>query len=361
MGPVVSGGVDIITMNYFRNIDKNKVQLDFIFDGFFDTKLDEEITINGSKIFKVYPYSKNLLKSMYEIYRVVKDNDYDIVHSHMNSLSVFPLFAAKLGGAKIRIASSHSASSSDEVLKTSFKNILRPLSKIFPTHYAACSDHAARWLFGDSCVESGKVKLIKNAIELENFKFSDEVRQLKRKELGIEDNFVLGHIGRFAVQKNHQFLLKILEEIVSKNDKTILVLVGEGAEKIHIEKLVKEKNLMDNVLFLGLREDVPELMQAFDVFVFPSLYEGLGNVITEAQAASTQSIVSEAIPDEIKLTEYVDTLSLNDSVEVWSSKIMSYSAGYSRRNTFLDLSENGYEIKMAAKELEAYYNEILRS
>lgn len=226
MGPVVSGGVDVITMNYYRNIDRNKIQLDFVFDGFHETNIEKEIGSTGGKVYKVEPYMNNIFKNMKQIYRIVKDNNYQIVHSHMNSLSVFPLMAAKLAGAQIRIASNHSTATLKEFKRSIFKYLLKPFATVFPTNLAACSRHAAIWLFGKRRTNAGQVKIIKNAIDLDDYKYNENVNRELRKELGVrEDTFVVGHVGRFVTQKNHRFIIDVFESILKKQPNSVLLLI----------------------------------------------------------------------------------------------------------------------------------------
>ncbi|MEI4283303.1 glycosyltransferase family 1 protein [Tetragenococcus halophilus] len=359
MGSVVSGGVDVITMNYYRNIDRNKVQLDFVFDGFRETNIEKEIESTGGTVYKVEPYMNNIFKNMKQIYKIVKDNNYQIVHSHMNSLSVFPLMAAKLAGAQIRIASNHSTATLKEFKRSIFKYLLKPFATVFPTHLAACSRHAAIWLFGKRRTNAGKVKLIKNAIDLDNYKYSANVDKEVRKELGVsEDTFIVGHVGRFVTQKNHHFIIEVFESILEKQPNSVLLLIGDGQLKQEIQALVTKKKLNSKVKFLGIRKDINKLMQAMDVFLFPSLYEGLGNVVTEAQAASTVSIISDKVPNEVKITEYVIEMSLKQNADAWAEKAVIFSSNYERRDTSSDLKEQGYEIKSAAKEVVSYYQNL---
>lgn len=358
MGPVVSGGVDIITMNYYRAMNKDKIQLDFIFDGYHETIIDNEIPNMGGKIYKVESYTSSMWKSMRQVYKIIKDNKYQIVHSHMNALSVFPLCAAKLAGAKVRIASNHSTATKGEIKKTLLKYILRPFAKVFPTHYAACSQHAGYWLFGKKSCDKGNVKFIKNAIDLDKYTFSTDIRKQVQEELGVQGKFVIGHAGRFAYQKNHKFIVEVFAEIVKKYDNTVLLLAGDGPLKPEIERIVKEKNLNDKVIFLGIRNDIYRIMQAIDVFLFPSFYEGLGNVITEAQAVSTVSFVSEGIPDEIRFTEYVIGMNLSQPAEEWADAILVYKDGYKRKDTKLIMEKNGYSIEKEANSLVEYYLDL---
>jgi len=360
VGPFAAGGVEQITMNYLRHIDPDRVQLDFLFHGKEAISLEEEIKAHGSQVFQVAHYSKHLIKSMIETYKVIKENNYDIIHSHMNALSVFPLMAAKCAGANIRIASNHSTASKYEWKKSVIKFVLRPFAKLFATHYAACSKHAAIWLFGEKAFKNGNVKLIKNAIELEKFKFSKAIRQETRAEIGYDETFVIGHIGRFVEQKNHAFVIEVFADVVKHHENARLVLIGDGPLKCEIQQLVVEKGLSKQVTFLGLRQDVHRWMQAIDVFLFPSLYEGLGNVITEAQAASTVSIISEGVPKEVKITELVDQLSLSAPVSVWCAQVLKYAVGYPRKETLHLMRTHGYEISAATDDLIDYYEGLMR-
>lgn len=358
MGPVITGGVDTLVMNYYRHIDHDKIQFDFIFDGYHDTPIDKEIESYGGKIYKVSPYSDGMYKSIKEIYKVIKENNYEVVHSHMNSLSVFPLMAAKIAGAKIRIAHSHSTATKDEVKKSIMKYSLRPFSKVFPTHYCTCSKKAGEWLFGKHFYKKGKVKLVKNAIDVDKFIYNKEIRNRVRKELGISDKFVIGNIGRFAYQKNHDFLIDIFNEVYRIDKDAVLLLIGDGELRDSIKEKIDRLGLSKNVMFLGIRQDVYNIIQAMDVFLFPTRYEGLGIVVIEAQANGLSTIASEAIPKEAVINELFEYCSLNEDAKKWADKVLK------ARNTIrLDRSESvikaGYEMKSAARELIEWYEQLL--
>ena len=214
-------------MNYYRNIDKSKVQFDFIVDEDSSYIPREEIERLGGKVIIVPPYQK-IFKYIRTLKKVFKENNYKIVHSNLNTLSVFPLFAAKLAGVPVRIAHSHSTSNKKEWKKNILKNILRPFSKVFATDYFACSEYAGRWLFGNKTFEEGKVTIIKNAIDVDKFKYNEEIRNKIRKQLNVEEKFVIGHVGRFMEQKNHEFLIDIFNKIHMKRKESILLLIGDG-------------------------------------------------------------------------------------------------------------------------------------
>lgn len=258
IGKWVGGGVESVVMNYYRYIDKEKIQFDFICDEDSTNIPYEEIEQLGGKVILIPPYQK-VFKYQKELQRVLKEGKYKIVHSHINTLSVFPLRAAKKVGIPVRIAHSHSTTNKKEWKKNLLKQILKPFSKKYSTNYMCCSEHAGRWLFGDKTYDEGKVYLLNNAIDLGRFKYDKRIREKKRKELGIkEDTLVIGNIGRFVAQKNHTFLIDIFNEYQKKNNNSILMLIGQGLLMDEIKSKVKTLNLESKVLFLGQKNAVNE-------------------------------------------------------------------------------------------------------
>lgn len=359
IGKVEMGGVQAVVMNYYRNIDKTKVQFDFIIDGYNETPIDEEIKSMGGKAYKIEPYEKNIFKNMLQCYKIFKTNKYTIVHCHLNTLSVFPLFVAWICKIKIRICHNHSTAAKGEGKKNLIKYILLPFSKLFATHYCACSELSGKWIFGNKFYNKGKVKLIKNAIDINKYSYNKSVRDKKREQMNLNNKFVIGHVGRFAFSKNHNFLIDIFNEAYKINNNLILILVGDGQLKNQIQYKVKKLGLKDNILFLGNRFDVPELMQAMDLFLLPSFYEGLPVVGVEAQAAGLKCIFSDSITYETKITDLVEFISLNKSSKYWANQIIKYSNGYNRENTDIQVKKAGYEIKIAAHNLLLWYKKLL--
>lgn len=271
VGKWLGGGVEAVVMNYYRHIDHSKVQFDFICDDDSTNIPYDEIEKLGGKVILIPPYQK-VFKYQKELRRVLREGKYKIVHSHINTLSVFPLYAAKKVGVPVRIAHSHSTTNKKEWKKNLLKQVLRPFSKKYATNYMCCSELAGRWLFGDKAYDEGKVCLLNNAIDLDKFKYDKKIRDKKRKELGIkEDTIVIGHIGRFVAQKNHTFLIDIFNQFHKKEKNSILLLAGQGPLQEEIKNKVRELGLDDSVGFLGQRNDANELYQAFDVFLLPSL------------------------------------------------------------------------------------------
>lgn len=269
MGKMVGGGVESVVMNYYRNIDKEKIQFDFICDSDSTNIPKEEIESYGGKVIIIPPYQQ-LPKYQKELKEILKNNQYKIVHSHINTLSIFPLRIAKQVGIPIRIAHSHSTTNKKEIKKNILKQILRPFSKAYANHYFACSKKAGVWQFGKRLYNKGKITIINNAINLDKFKLDSKIRKDIRKELNIsDDTLIIGHIGRFVSVKNHSFLLEIFNEIHKKNSNSVLLLVGQGPLEKEIMTKVKEMNLQKSVIYLGQRNDIDKIYQVLDIFVLP--------------------------------------------------------------------------------------------
>lgn len=359
MGKMVSGGVESVVMNYYKNIDKDKVQFDFIVDEDSSHIPFEEIESMGGRVILVPPYQKisSYIKTLKNIF---KEKQYKIVHSHMNALSVFPLYAAKISNVPVRIAHSHSTSNKKEWKKNITKNILRPFSKVNATHYFCCSELAGRWLFGNKAYEDNKVKLINNAINVDKFIYNETLRNKIRKDLKVEDQFVIGHVGRFVEQKNHTGLIDIFNEIYKLNKKSVLFLAGDG----HLLEIIKDKveklNLSDSVRFLGVRSDINELMQGIDVFLLPSLYEGLPVVGVEAQASGALCILSDNMTKETKVLETTKFLKNSYSPKEWAEYVIKQYEQFDRKDVKKEIVNANFEIRSEAGKLENEYIKLYR-
>ena len=354
IGKAVQGGVDTLLLNYYRKIDKSRVQFDFFMDGLDPTVYDSEIRNMGGRIYKLPPYDKNIRKNLNKFREIIQNNEYKIVHCHLNTLSVFWLREAKLAGVPVRIAHSHSTSSLSEGLRMLAKYSLRPFSKVYPTHFAACSEHASKWLFGKHLQKSGNVLIMHNAIDLEKFKFNPDLRKKTREKLNIDDRFVIGHVGRFVHQKNHGFLISLFKKIHAHDPTAVLMLVGDGRLKKETEDSAASFGLTDSVIFLGNRRNVHELFQAMDVFVLPSHYEGLPIVAVEAQAAGLPCILSDRITKEVILSDSATRLSLKSPLRIWEKNIKKYKSHKRNCNLNEQLSDN-FNIENAASKLCDYY------
>lgn len=359
MGKWVGGGVEAVVMNYYRHIDRTKIQFDFLCDEDSTDIPYDEIESLGGKVILIPPYQK-VFKYQKAVKKILKDGNYKIVHSHINTLSVFPLRAAKKAGVPIRIAHSHSTSNKKEWKKNLVKNLLRPFSKVYANRYMCCSELAGRWLFGNEEYDKGNVYLLNNAIDLDKFKYNETVRKKKRKELGINDStFVVGHIGRYVEQKNHRFLIDIFNEINKKEKDSILLLAGQGPLMDEMKEKVKNLGIEDKVKFLGQRNDASELYQAFDLFLLPSLYEGLPVVGVEAQASGNLCYLSDDMTKETKVLDSTVFMSLSNTEEEWANAIIEDFRKYKKHNTEKEVSKYGFNITKEAKKLENKYYEFL--
>lgn len=359
IGKWIGGGVESVVMNYYRHIDRAKIQFDFICDEDSTNIPYEEIEQLGGKVILIPPYQK-VIKYHKELKRVFKEGNYRIVHSHINTLSVFSLFAAKCAGVPVRIAHSHSTTNKKEKKKNLMKQILRPFSKMFATNYMCCSELAGRWLFGNKEYDKGNVYLLNNAIDLDKFKYDEKIRENKRKELNIDDDtLVIGHVGRFVEQKNHRFLIDIFNEVHKQNNNSILLLAGQGPLMDEIKEKVKKLKLEKYVKFLGQRDDISELYQVFDIFCLPSLYEGLPVVGVEAQATGNLCVFSNEMTKETKVLKTTVFISLTNTADEWASEIIQSIKGYKKHDTKEEVSMYGFNISIEANVLNGKYIELM--
>lgn len=354
MGIVASGGVEAVIMNYYKHIDKSKVQFDFVMHKGSNPDYIATVKAMGAKVYEVTPYS-NPIGFVKDVYTIIKQSDYKIVHSNMNSLSVFPLLAAYLAGAPVRILHNHTTDNPVEVFRTFFKRVLRPLACLFANRYFACSQKAAKWMYGEKALKSGKVTIVNNAIDLNKYAFDSSKREIIRKQLGMDGNFVIGHVGRFVQTKNHKFIIDVFAEVLKNEPKARLLLIGDGPLRKQIENKVKQLDFNGKVVFTGVRNDVADLYNAMDVFVLPSFYEGLPVVGVEVQANGLPFICSSNVTKEILITKRVELLGLNKGVQMWQTAICKY-ANQVHNKADTDIVNSGFDITIEATKLEKIYS-----
>lgn len=353
MGRMNGGGVETVVMNYYRHIDRSKVQFDFLVDADSTLVPREEIESLGGRVFEIPPYQQ-ILAYQRELQCLFRQEKWEIVHSHINALSVFPLRAAKKAGVSVRIAHSHSTSGRGEYAKNVTKWVLRRFANVYPTNRIACSDKAGRWLFG----EGSSYTLFYNAIDLGMFGFDSEKRRLARDELDIADEtFVVGHMGRFMAQKNHAFLISAFAKFLELEPDSLLLLAGSGDLMPQAEELVARLGVADKVRFLGYRDDSDYLYNAFDCFALPSLYEGLPLVAVEAQRAGLRCLLSTAITPEVALTDGAEFHDI-DSVSEWARAFEKCSKTRLRNDAPMDLF-SAYNVEDAAARLQNYYYDLI--
>ncbi|WP_051556412.1 glycosyltransferase family 1 protein [Alkalihalobacterium bogoriense] len=343
------GGLETMLMNYYRQMDRTKIQFDFMVHRNEQGHYDEEITTMGGRIITMPSIRPGHYRRYFQLLDdFFKHNtEYKVVHSHINENCSFVLKAAKEHGVPCRIAHSHLSDLGLDI-KLPFRMYARYMMKDNANQYFACSEKAGEWLFGKK-----KVKVLNNAVNAKEFQYSEQVRNNLRTELNLKDKLVIGHIGRFNKQKNHTFLIDIFQQVKKQKPHSVLLLVGDGHLRPQIEKKVHDLGLGDSVRFLGVRNDIASLMQAMDLFLFPSLFEGLPVVLVEAQAAGLQCIVSNTITKEAKITKNVHFVKLLDSATDWANKVLSTSTEH--MNTFHILREKGYDTTTMADWLTGYY------
>ena len=343
------GGLETMLMNYYRQIDRDQIQFDFLVHRKERAAYDDEIESLGGKIYRLdrlNPWNPKYLNALDQFFK--EHSEYKVVHSHIDCMSGIPLKAAKKAGVPVRIAHAHS-SNQDKDFKYLLKLYYKKKISAVATDLFACSEMAGNWMFG---VES--VPVLANAIDANKYRFNEEKRMEMREEFGITDEVVIGHVGRFSSVKNHDFLVEIFAEFCKKNTKAKLLLVGSGEKVDDIQKKVQEMNLSEKVMFLGLRSDVCDVMQAMDIFALPSLYEGLPVTIVEAQASGLPCLISDKVPIECKKTDLVDQVALSDSADIWANKIIQMME-WKRKDTFQEIKKAGFDIQQNAEKLQQFY------
>ena len=356
-----NGGVESVVMNYYRNIDHTKIQYDFIIDeDSSNTYQQSEIESLGGKVIVVPPYQKPLTYHK-ALCKLFTDKKYPLVYSHLNTLSVFPLFAAKRAGVPIRVAHSHSTAGlgRGEVKRTAMKYILRNFSRTFATEWCACSRLAGEFQFGKRAMSSGKVLIWPNAIETDRFAYNEELRNETRKALKLEGKFIVGHAGRFMTQKNHNFLIDVFAEIHRRRENSVLLLAGDGPLMDEIRAKVYGLGLADSVIFLGSVNDMEKYYQAMDVFILPSLYEGLPVVGSEVQVSGLPFLCSDAVTSETKFCENLHFMSLKESAASWAEEALKISTGHVRQDMSSEARKAGFDVKIQAQKLSQWYCTLL--
>lgn len=343
------GGLETMLMNYYRHIDRTQVQFDFLTHREYDGEYGNEIKQLGGTIYhlpSLNPFSKKY-KDALEIF-FDEHPEYKIIHVHQDCLSSVILKIAKQHGVKVRIAHSHCASQ-DKNIKYPIKMFYQRFIPKYATDLMACGDDAGKWMFRGS-----PFIVMNNAINAKDYIFSPIKKAEQRAKLGVAPNELLvGHVGRFSPQKNHVFLIDIFYAIQKKTTAK-LILVGDGELLTQIQAKVSQLGLNEKVIFTGIRSDVADLLQAIDVFVFPSNYEGLPVTMIEAQAAGLPCLISDHVPIECKKTDLVQQIPLSAPAETWSDSILK-AANTERRDTYKEIAAAGFDIKENAAWLQQYY------
>lgn len=346
------GGVETFLMNYYRKMDRNKVQFDFI-NMFEHLCFEDEIKKMGGMIYKVPNVKKKPFKYYKELRKIIRLNNYKIIHINMLSMAnILPIIAAHKEGVKHIILHSHNSGTPKGILRKILDKMNKKIAIKYANHYFACSTLAGKWLYGNET----HFEVINNAIDVNKFKFDENKRKNMRRHLNLEDKFVIGHVGRFCEQKNHKFLIEILRKYLILNPKTILLTIGEGELKNEIKSKALSYNLQDNIIFMDPIDNVNDYLQAMDVFVLPSLFEGLPVVAVEAEANGLTVITSNTVSKELPIKELSVYCDLN-YIDEWCKKIQNNIVRRMDRTD--DITNANYNIEVEAKKLTNMYIKML--
>lgn len=361
VGSMDRGGAETLLMNLYRKMNRQAVQFDFVVHSPKEGDYDGEIRSLGGKIYHMPHYSGVNHFSYVEAWeRFFRSHpEYSIVHGHIRSTAAIYLRIAKKYGL-ITIAHSHNTASRGNLLAKFVKTLLQYPIRYTADHLFACSEEAGIWLFGKSISKRENFHKLNNAIDSSKFLFSEELRNKKRDELGVGQQFVIGHVGNFDRQKNHEFLIDVFERVWQKDNTCTLLLVGSGNDVLqrNIEEKVRRMGLESNVRFLGKRTDVQELLNAFDLFLFPSHHEGLPLVTIEAQSNGLMCLLSDAVSKEAAITQNVEFISLKKPAEFWADRVLSYRNNYERLDMYTAVQDAGYDINSVAQWLAGFYLEL---
>lgn len=352
IGDFVNGGVESVIYNYFSHMDLNKFDVHIIGHGIKVQECADRFIKLGFTIHNIPPKRDSFMKSCKAMEKIFREERFDIVHSHLTEWACVPMYLAWKCGVKVRVNHSHMAEKPKGLKNKIYYGVRLWLGKVFATDYFACGNDAGRYLFGEKTFSAGKVTILPNAIDLSRFKYDSNVRTTMRENLAIDDDaIVIGHVGRFFEQKNHTFLVDIFEEYQKINPNSLLLLLGDGELRESIEQKVKDRGLK-NVRFLGVQSNINDWYQVMDLFLLPSLFEGLPVVGVEAQASGLTCVFSNAITPEIDISPYTKFLSLSESADQWAYHINNVLDDHDRSNVVLD---KRYDINECASILESFY------
>lgn len=339
--------------NYFKYMDKNDMEIDFVVPSCL-TEIKNNIVSAGGKVFEIKNRKKKPIKYFLTLVTHLKKHQYDIIHCHGNSSTlIIEMMAAKLAGIKVRIVHSRNSNAKHKY----FHKVFRPIFLGTMTHKFACGQLAGEWMFGKSDFE-----IIRNGNDIEKFRFKKEIRHEYRKRLNIKnDTIVIGHVGNFNYQKNHEYLIDIFNALLQKNSNYKLILIGDGENREKIENKIKYLEIEEKVILVGQTSCVEKYLQAMDIMLLTSRYEGLPNVVIEWQINGLPSIISNEVTKEVAITSLINYCSINDDIEIWVNKILNlFLVDRQLTNEYVtaEISEAGFDIRANAISLRKKYDDI---
>lgn len=359
------GGAENAIMNYYREIDRSKVQFDFLITDSRKSDFEDEILSLGGKVYRVRLLTiKHPMRYISDVKSFFKTHpEYQIVHSHTSSKSVIPLAIAKYYKIPIRIAHSHNAKT-ESGMSGKIRDCLKPFLKYIANVFFSCGEQASQWLYGKKFNKRRQVSIIHNVIDANKFRFNVERRREIREQLSIDkETIVIGNVARFSIQKNHRFSLMILKEFLALYPKSKLLLIGDGQEKENIIKYAKELGILENLIMVGAIPNVYDFLQAMDVFILPSLFEGLPLSIIEAQVSGLPCYTTlGTVSSECSVTELVNYLPLESGAAHWAEEIYkTVSSDYNRTDRYEEIKSAGYDSVTTANTLQDLYINLAKS
>lgn len=345
-----SGGAESFILNLFRNIDREKYMFDFMLRSVNNKKeYVDEVEKLGSKIYITPSFPGHIFRNITAAKSIIRKGGYDAIHVHANSLIyIYPLIAARSAGVPVRILHSHNSTTQHGRLCKLVHCFNKQYVEKYTTVNLACGQLAGKWMFKKN------YKIINNGVNFEKFVFNEEKRAKIRSNLGIQDRFVLGTVGRFTLQKNHKFMIEVFSEYVKINAQSVLMLVGSGELEREVRKTVDRYGLKDKVIFMGQCDNIDELLSAMDMFIMTSFFEGLPFALVEAQASGLKSVVSSAVTKEVNVTGLIKYISLERTAQYWAEKIELYR----EKNVIRKMNDNDlkdYNIAKTVSDMEAVY------
>lgn len=347
------GGLETFVMTLFRHMDRTRYQFDFLY---YDEHIayEDELRLAGCGLYKITKRSKNYFVYKKQLARLFAKGQYDVFWSNKTALSAIePFVAAKEHGVLKIICHSHSSKNMGSIFTYLMHRMHRCMIGRYITDRFACSDVAAQWFFGGN----ERVTIVRNAVDTDAYRYNPGIRSQIRESLGLKCERVVGHIGRFSPEKNHRFLLEIFSRLHKEHPDTILLLCGDGPDIAAVKAQAVSLGISDSVRFLGIRKDIPQLLQAIDVFVMPSLFEGLPFVLVEAQAAGLPCLVADTVSPQAKLTERLKFRSLKDDVKIWVDEIVELS-DMEKTDTSKEIEKAGYGVKGLIRFVEDNFSNI---
>jgi glycosyltransferase involved in cell wall biosynthesis len=358
LNAIKSGGAETFIMNLYRNIDSENIEFDFAVREKTCNEYTKEIKRRGGRIYCFPNFPRHFINNYIMMDKFLKETKYDVIHIHANSfLYFYPLVLGHKYGVKKIIFHSHNTRPAKKIYKV-VHLINRKLFDRYITERIACSEAAGKWMYGEK-----KYTVIPNAIDADKYRYDEIIRKELRHRYNLEGKIVVGSVGRLELQKNCEFIIDVFNEFQKNENNSVLLMIGEGSLKGKLKNKVRKYGISDKVKFLGRRDDVNKLLQVMDIFIMPSLFEGLPFSLIEAQAAGCQCFVSDKISDEAIITECVESISIDNGTEQWVKKMVEFAHNSQHTDTYhIDtydrICQEGFAIKKMSKRMEEDFYKI---